>query len=74
VAVNALKRAIYTERVNPPQAKRTKKMQALADPLCLLANDLRAWNTPTCRQFWTVGPTRAKSSLLNLPEKWRVRG
>ena len=60
MAVNALKRAIYTERVNPPQAKRTKKMQALADPLCLLANDLRAWNTPR-----PIGKIRVKTCHID---------
>ena len=44
-AVNALKRAIYTGRVSPAQAKRTEEMQAVADALSLLANIIMAWNT-----------------------------
>lgn len=44
-AVNALKRAIYTGRVSPTQAKRAEEMQAVADALSLLANIIMAWNT-----------------------------
>ena len=44
-AVNALKRAIYTGRVSPAQAKRVNEMQAVADALSLLANIVMAWNT-----------------------------
>jgi TnpA family transposase len=44
-AVNALKRAIYTGRVSPTQAKRVDEMQAVADALSLLANIVMAWNT-----------------------------
>ena len=44
-AVNALKRAIYTGRVSPAQAKRADEMQAVADALSLLANMVMAWNT-----------------------------
>jgi TnpA family transposase len=44
-AVNALKRAIYTGRVTPAQAKRADEMQAVADALSLLANIVMAWNT-----------------------------
>ena len=43
--VNALKRAIYTGRVSPAQAKRAEEMQAVADALSLLANIIMAWNT-----------------------------
>jgi len=43
--VNALKRAIYTGRVSPAQAKRSDEMQAVADALSLLANIVMAWNT-----------------------------
>ena len=32
-AVNALKRAIYTGRISPAQAKRVDEMQAVADAL-----------------------------------------
>ncbi len=44
-AVNALKRAIYTGRISPAQAKRPDEMQAVADGLSLLANTVMAWNT-----------------------------
>jgi TnpA family transposase len=44
-AVNALKRAIYTGRVSPAQAKRPDEMQAVADALSLLANIVMTWNT-----------------------------
>ena len=44
-AVNALKRAIYTGRVGPAQARRVDEMQAVADALSLLANIVMAWNT-----------------------------
>jgi len=44
-AVNALKRAIYTGRVAPAQAKRVDQMQAVVDALSLLANNVMAWNT-----------------------------
>ena len=44
-AVNALKRAIYTGRILPLQAKRVDEMQAVADALSLLANIVMAWNT-----------------------------
>ena len=44
-AVNSLKRAIYTGRISPAQAKRPDEMQAVADGLSLLANTVMAWNT-----------------------------
>ena len=44
-AINALKRAIYTGRISPAQAKRVDEMQAVADALSLLANIVMAWNT-----------------------------
>lgn len=44
-SVNALKRAIYTGRVAPTQARRADEMQAVADALSLLANIVMAWNT-----------------------------
>jgi hypothetical protein len=44
-AVNALKRAIYSGRVAPAQARRSDDMQAVADALSLLANIVMAWNT-----------------------------
>lgn len=40
-----MKRAIYTGRISPAQAKRSEEMQAVADGLSLLANTLIAWNT-----------------------------
>ncbi|MGF6971010.1 TnpA family transposase [Paraburkholderia sp. WC7.3g] len=44
-AVNPLKRAIYTGRVGPAQARRVDEMQAVADALSLLTNIVMAWNT-----------------------------
>ena len=44
-AVNALKRAIYLGRIASYQAKQHDEMQAVADPLSLLANLVMAWNT-----------------------------
>lgn len=44
-AVNALKRAIYTGRISPSQAKRVDEMQPVADALSLMANIVMAWNT-----------------------------
>ena len=44
-AVNALKRAIYTGRISPAQAKRVDEMQAVADALSLMDNIVMAWNT-----------------------------
>lgn len=41
-AVNALKRAIYTGRISPAQAKRVDEMQAVADALSLMANIVMA--------------------------------
>jgi TnpA family transposase len=44
-AVNPLKRAAYTGRVSPAQAKPPDEMQAVADALSLLANIVMAWST-----------------------------
>ena len=44
-AVNAMKRAIYTGKITPAQARRGDAMQAVADGLSLLANTVMAWNT-----------------------------
>ena len=44
-AVKALKRAIYTGRVGPAQARRADEMRAAADALSLPANIVMAWNT-----------------------------
>jgi TnpA family transposase len=44
-AVNALKRAIYTGRISPAQAKRVDELQAVADALSLMANIVMTWNT-----------------------------
>ena len=41
-AFNALKRAIYTRRVAPTQARRADEMQAVADALSSLANVVMA--------------------------------
>ena len=53
-AVNALKRAIYTGRIAPAQAKRADEMQAVADALNLLANLVMAWNTMQMQQMQQV--------------------
>lgn len=44
-AVNALTRAIYTDRIAPAQARRVNEMPAVADALRLLANIAMALNT-----------------------------
>ena len=44
-AVNAMKRAIYTGRISPAQAKRPEERQAEADVLSLLANIVMTRNT-----------------------------
>lgn len=44
-AVNAMKRAIYTGKISPAQARRSDEMQAVADGLSLLANTVMTWNT-----------------------------
>ena len=44
-SVNALKRAIYTGRISPAQAKRVDEIQAAADALSLMVNIAVAWNT-----------------------------
>src|SRR5256885_15360763 len=57
-AVNALKRAIYTGRISPAQAKRVDEMQAVADALSLMANIVMAWNT---------------SQMQAVPDRWAER-
>ena len=64
-AVNALKRAIYTGRISPAQAKRVDEMQAVADALSLMANIVMAWNTSRCRRSWIAGRTAARSFHRN---------
>ena len=49
-AVNALKRAIYTGRIAPAQAKRADEIQAVADALNLLTNLVMAWNAMQMQQ------------------------
>ena len=56
-AVNALKRAIYTDRISPAQGKRVDEMHAVADALSLLVNIVMAWNTA---QISATGVCRAK--------------
>ena len=58
-AVNALKRAIYTGRVSPAQAKRAEEMQAVAPALWPLAHPILAWNTtPKPSRPELMGPRR----------------
>ena len=86
-AVNALKRAIYTGRIAPAQAKRADEMQAAADALNLLANLVMAWNAMQMRQVlqgWAnrrqhiapelmgkIAPTRIEGSICVAPSGFR---
>ncbi len=54
-ATNTLKRAVYTGRVAPHQAKREEEMQAVADALSLLANIIMAWNTAQMQRILGSG-------------------
>jgi TnpA family transposase len=60
-AVNALKRAIYTGRISPAQAKRPDEMQAVADALSLLANIVMAWNTAQMQAVLDRSSSRRKA-------------
>jgi TnpA family transposase len=62
-AVNALKRAIYTGRVAPHQARRDDEMQAVADALCLLANIVMAWNTAQMQAVIDRWNTRRREQI-----------
>ena len=66
-AVNSLKRAIYTGRVAPTQARRADEMQAVADALSLLANIVMAWNTG---QMQTVLDRQVKRRQPVAPESF----
>ena len=59
-AVNALKRAIYSGRVAPMQARRNDEMQAVADALSLLANIIMAWNTSQMQPALDHWPRRQR--------------
>jgi len=87
-AVNALKRAIYTGRVTPAQARRNDEMQAVADALSLLANIVMAWNTAQMQAVldrWAnrrqivppeligrIAPTRLEGNNLRGPCRFEV--
>ena len=60
-----LKRAIYTGRISPAQAKRVDEMQAVADALSLMANIVMAWNTSQMQAAWIAGRTAARSFHRN---------
>lgn len=68
-AVNALKRAIYTGRISPAQAKRVDEMQAVADALSLLANIVMAWNTSQMQAVLDRWSNRRQAFRRNDPEK-----
>ena len=77
-AINALKRAIYTGRISPAQAKRVEEMQAVADALSLLANIVMAWNTTQMQAVldrWSNRRQVIPSELIgkkSRPPDWRA--
>jgi hypothetical protein len=75
--VNALKRALYTGRVSPAQAKRADEMQAVVDALSLLANVVMAWNTAqmqTVRDRWANRRQVVPAELLGRIAPTRLEG
>ncbi len=76
-AVNALKRAIYSGRVAPMQARRNDEMQAVADALSLLANIIMAWNTSQMQAALDHWPRRRQvvpSELIGRIAPTRLEG
>jgi hypothetical protein len=76
-AVNALKRAIYSGRVAPMQARRNDEMQAVADALSLLANIIMAWNTSQMQAVLDHWPRRqhlVPSELIGRIAPTRLEG
>lgn len=76
-AVNALKRAIYSGRVAPMQARRSDDMQAVADALSLLANIAMAWNTLQMQALLDHWPRRhhlVPSELIGRIAPTRLEG
>jgi TnpA family transposase len=76
-AVNALKRAIYTGRVAPLQARRSDEMQAVADALSLLANIVMAWNTSrmqTALDRWSSRRRSVPPELIGRIAPTRLEG
>jgi TnpA family transposase len=76
-AVNALKRAIYSGRVAPVQARRNDEMQAVADALSLLANIIMAWNTSQMQAVLDHWPRRhhlVPSELIGRIAPTRLEG
>ena len=76
-AVNALKRAIYTGRIAPAQAKRADEMQAVADALNLLANLVMAWNTMQMQQVlqgWANRRQHIAPELMGKIAPTRIEG
>jgi hypothetical protein len=76
-AVNALKRAIYSGRVAPMQARRNDEMQAVVDALSLLANIIMAWNTSQMQAVLDHWPRRhhlVPSELIGRIAPTRLEG
>ncbi|VTU45596.1 Transposase, TnpA family (plasmid) [Variovorax sp. SRS16] len=76
-AVNALKRAIYTGRISPAQARRVDEMQAVADALSLLANIVMAWNTAQMQAVldrWTNRRQIVPAELMGRIAPTRLEG
>ena len=76
-AVNALKRAIYTGRIAPAQAKRADEMQAVADALNLLANLVMVWNTMQMQQVlqgWANRRQHIAPELMGKIAPTRIEG
>ena len=77
VAVNALKRVIYTGRISPAQAKRPDEMQAMADGLSLRANTVMAWNTMQMQAFvnrWANRCQVIEADIMAKKAPTRLRG
>ena len=60
-----LKRAIYTGRISPAQAKRVDEMQAVADALSPDGQHRDGVEYPRCRRSWIAGRTAARSFHRN---------
>ena len=77
VAVNALKRVIYTGRISPAQAKRPDEIQAMADGLSLRANTVMAWNTMQMQAFvnrWANRCQVIEADIMAKKAPTRLRG
>jgi hypothetical protein len=68
-AVSALKRAIYSGRISPTQAKRVDEMQAVADALSLLVHIVMAWKssqTQAALGRWSNRPVIAAQLICSI--------